>query len=140
MPPGDDRERRVAVGAASRAMSPMPSHDNVHARERRIGYALTASADDRTPLVFTDPRWRPAMPRYFFHVQDGHAMPDDTGTVCAGPVEARTEAVIASGALLRDLGARFWPQADWRMHVVDEKGGTVCDLRISGTISGASIM
>jgi hypothetical protein len=42
--------------------------------------------------------------------------------------------VIASGALLRDLGARFWKDADWRMHVTDEQGGTVCDLRFSGTV------
>ncbi|MFC5565862.1 DUF6894 family protein [Rubellimicrobium aerolatum] len=55
------------------------------------------------------------------------------GTVCAGPAEARAEAVSASGALLRDLGARFWADADWRMHVTDEQGGLVCDLRVSGT-------
>ena len=78
------------------------------------------------------------MPRYFFHVQDGQDIPDDTGTVCANPAAARTEAVIASGALLKDLGARFWPEADWRMHVTDEQGGTVCDLHFTGTISAAA--
>ena len=77
------------------------------------------------------------MPLYFFNIQDGQDFPDDTGTVCAGPAEARTEAVIASGALLRDLGARFWKDADWRMHVTDEQGGTVCDLRFSGTVGTA---
>ncbi len=75
------------------------------------------------------------MPRYFFTVQDGQDIPDDTGTVCADPAEARIQAVIASGALVRDFGARFRPDADWRMHVTDEQGGTVCDLRFSGTIS-----
>ena len=75
------------------------------------------------------------MPRYFFNIQDGHDFPDDTGTVCADATEARTQAVIASGALLKDLGARFWQDADWRMHVTDEQGGTVCDLHISGAIA-----
>ncbi len=73
------------------------------------------------------------MPLYFFNVHDGRDIPDDTGTVCAGPVEARTEAVCAAGALLKDFGARFWQAADWRMHVTDEQGGTVCDIRFSGT-------
>ena len=77
------------------------------------------------------------MPRYFFNIQDGQDIPDNTGTVCADPVEARAQAVIAAGALLRDLGARFWPDADWRMHVTDEQRGTVCDLHISGTVHAA---
>lgn len=77
------------------------------------------------------------MPRYFFNVQDGRDIPDDTGTLCADPQAACAEAVIASGALLRDLGARFWQDADWRMHVTDEQGGTVCDLRIKGTVGVA---
>jgi hypothetical protein len=78
------------------------------------------------------------MPRYFFNIQDGQDIPDNTGTVCADPVEARAQAVIATGALLRDLGARFWPDADWRMHVTDDQGATVCDLRISGTVDAAA--
>ena len=78
------------------------------------------------------------MPRYFFNIQDGQDIPDDTGTVCADAVEARTQAVIASGALLRDLGGRFWPEADWAMHVTDEQGETVCDLRFRGTVGAAA--
>ena len=56
------------------------------------------------------------MPRYFFHIQDGQDIPDDLG------------------ALLRDLCARFWPDADWQMHVTDSQGGTIYDLRLSGTV------
>ena len=73
------------------------------------------------------------MPRYFFHVQDGQDIPDDTGTVCADPQDARAQAVMASGALLKDLGARFWRDASWAMHVTDDQGVTVCDLRFTGT-------
>jgi hypothetical protein len=65
------------------------------------------------------------MPRYFFNIHDGQDIPDDTGTVCADATEARTQAVIASGALLRDWGAQFW------------QGAPVCDLRFTGTISAA---
>ena len=78
------------------------------------------------------------MPPYFFNVQDRHDLPDETGTIYADPAEARAEAVGAAGALLRDLGARFWPDADWRMHVTDEQGGTVCDLRFTGTTGAPS--
>jgi hypothetical protein len=77
------------------------------------------------------------MPRYFFNIHDGQDIPDDTGTVCADATEARTQAVIASGALLRDWGAQFWKDADWQMHVTDEQGAPVCDLRFTGTISAA---
>jgi hypothetical protein len=44
--------------------------------------------------------------------------------------EARALAITASAEALRDLGARFWTHPDWRTHVTDEEGATVCDLRL----------
>ncbi len=73
------------------------------------------------------------MPRYFFHLRDGQDIPDGTGTVCADPQDARAQAGIVSGALLKDLGARFWREADWGMHVTDDQGATLCDPRFTGT-------
>ena len=72
------------------------------------------------------------MPRYFFHFA-GSPMPDDSlGTVLPGTDDARTQAVIATGEMLRDLNGAFWNDPEWRMHVTDEDGATVCEIRISG--------
>jgi hypothetical protein len=74
------------------------------------------------------------MPRYFFHVQDGQDLPDEGGTSFTGVEGARAAAVIAAGEALKELGARFWRHAHWRMHVTDEQGATVCDLRFSNRL------
>ena len=71
------------------------------------------------------------MPRYYFHVHDGRDVPDDEGIALAGPEDARAQAVVAAGEALKDLGAMYWQHADWRMHVTDEQGATVCCLRLS---------
>ena len=74
------------------------------------------------------------MPRYFFNVKDGHDLPDDEGTVLASPQAARVMAVFTSGELLRGHADKFWVDRDWQMHVTDEQGASVCDLRFSGTV------
>jgi hypothetical protein len=71
-----------------------------------------------------------AMPRYFFHV-DGQEIIDHDGTELAGVEEARTEAVVVSGEMLKDHGRKFWNNGEWRPHVTDEAGQTVCALRFS---------
>ena len=72
------------------------------------------------------------MPRYFFHVHDGHAMIDHEGTELAGPDEARQQAITAAGEILRDQDKTFWNGEDWNMHVKDEVGRTVCTLLFAG--------
>jgi len=74
-----------------------------------------------------------ARPRFFFHLHDGQDLPDHEGTECKDPAEAHTQAVMTSGALLRDLGGRFWDSPDWEMNVTDEQGNSVCDPRSTGT-------
>ena len=49
----------------------------------------------------------------------------------AGLEEARTEAVVLSGAMLKDHGREFWNNGEWRLHVTDEAGATVCALRFA---------
>jgi len=71
------------------------------------------------------------MPRYFFHIIDGQEFIDTEGTVLAGLEEARTEAVVLSGALLKDAGRKFWNNGEWRLNVAGEAGETVCALRFS---------
>jgi hypothetical protein len=73
------------------------------------------------------------MPQYFFNIHDSRDIPDDQGTHLSSPEEACTEAVAAAGAMLKDLREEFWCAAEWRMHVTDEQGATVCALTIRGT-------
>ena len=71
------------------------------------------------------------MPRYFFHLKDGSTHMDNDGVELSGHDEARTQAIVNSGEVLRDLGAKFWTSDEWRLWVTDESGETVCALRFS---------
>jgi hypothetical protein len=59
------------------------------------------------------------MPRYFFHVVDGLETRDTVGTVLADVPEARAEAIVVSGEMVRDLGPRFWANGAWQLRVED---------------------
>ena len=71
------------------------------------------------------------MPRYFFHIKDGTTRMDEEGVELAGRDEAREAAVVDSGEVLRDIGAKFWNGHEWRFWVTDEAGATVCALRLA---------
>ena len=78
------------------------------------------------------------MPRFFFNVDNGQGArrpepPDREGTVLSGPEQAREEAIVLAGQMLRDLDGAFWDGGDWQLRVTDEAGATVCMLRFSGT-------
>src|SRR5215207_9148443 len=66
------------------------------------------------------------MPRYFFHVIDGIETIDSEGTVLANVEEARAEAIVLSGAMLRDSGGKFWNNGQWQLRVVDATGKGLC--------------
>jgi hypothetical protein len=71
------------------------------------------------------------MPRYFFHIIDGEEIIDDEGTMLAGVDEARAEAIVVSGEMLKDLGGKFWGNGQWQIRVEDEAGAKVCALTFS---------
>ena len=71
------------------------------------------------------------MPRYFFHIIDGEEILDHEGTVLAGVAEARAQAIVFSGEVLKDLGGKFWMNGEWQVRVEDEAGIKVCALRFS---------
>jgi hypothetical protein len=71
------------------------------------------------------------MARYFFHLRDGREFIDHEGTVLSGIDEARAQAVVNSGEVLRESGAKFWNGQEWRLWVTDEVGATVCALRFT---------
>ena len=76
------------------------------------------------------------MPRYFFHVRDGKDLPDTEGSELPDLNAVRTEALKASGEMLRDNkgGADFWSGHDWTMNVHDEAGRPVLTLRFAGAL------
>ena len=87
------------------------------------------------------------MPRYFFHVIDSKEYPNSVGNVLAGEAEARAEAIVVSGEMLKELGGAFWNSGEWQVRVEDEAGNYVCALTFSadrhhlhGLIAGASII
>ena len=67
----------------------------------------------------------------FFHIHDGKEIIDEEGTVLDDAEEARAEAVVLSGGMLKDHGRQFWNNGEWRLQVTDEAGATVCALRFS---------
>ena len=78
------------------------------------------------------------MPRYFFHVRDGQDLPDTEGTELADLKAVRTEALCASGEMLRGSKdqAEFWSGHPWTMNVVSDHGRPVLTLRFSGELHG----
>jgi hypothetical protein len=76
------------------------------------------------------------VPRFFFHVRDGKDLPDTEGSELPDLDAIRTEAIRASGEMLRDSKGRaeFWSGDDWAMTVMDDKGGMVLTLRFAGTM------
>jgi hypothetical protein len=68
------------------------------------------------------------MPLYFFHTRNGGDYADDVGTELADDATARSEAIVAAGAVIKDLAGDFWAGQDWSMRVESETGDTVCEL------------
>jgi len=62
------------------------------------------------------------MPRYYFDVYDGTALPDAEGTELPDLASARNEAVRLAGALLRDSPETFRTGEEWHMDVFDDAG------------------
>ncbi|MBL0403630.1 hypothetical protein JKG68_06585 [Microvirga aerilata] len=71
------------------------------------------------------------MPRYFFHVTDGHSERDTEGTELPDIYTAQDQAIRTSGELLRDMGAKFWNGSEWKLEVTDEQGQILLTLRFS---------
>jgi Domain of unknown function (DUF6894) len=74
------------------------------------------------------------VPRYFFHVRDSKEIIDKEGLLLSDPDEARMQAVVAAGEMLKDFARKFWTGTEWRMWVTDETGKTVCALRFAAEV------
>ena len=71
------------------------------------------------------------MPRYFFHLHDGVDIPDLQGTVLPGPKEAKAQAILTTGEIVRDVSEG--PAEELRMDVVDEANQTICVITFKAT-------
>jgi len=75
------------------------------------------------------------MPRYYFNVEDGQCLLDDTGLDLPDIAAARNEAVRTSGNLLKGgPSATMWDGTPWRLWVTDKPNGegqTFFTLRFS---------
>ena len=78
------------------------------------------------------------MPRYFFHITDGHTSPDEEGTVLPDIYTAQEQAIRMAGELLREMHARFWNGTEWTLEVADEEGKILFVLRFSAEESPAA--
>jgi uncharacterized protein DUF6894 len=80
------------------------------------------------------------MPHYYFHLENGQILLDDTGLELRDIAVAQNEALRASGEILR-AGARatatLWNGTPWRMWVTDKPNGegkTFFTLRFSAAM------
>lgn len=62
------------------------------------------------------------MPRFHFNVYDGVTLLDNHGTDLDSWEEARLEAIVLTGHLLKDHPKRIALGEEWRMEVTDENG------------------
>jgi len=100
--------------------------NNLRAAVAESRYSALAFRNGSTP-----------MPRYYFHLEDGQVLLDDTGSELGDVAAAQNEALRASGDLLRGgrATAHFWNGTPWRMWVTDKpdgEGKTFFTLRFSG--------
>ena len=72
------------------------------------------------------------MPVYVFTVDEGHHPAESVRQHFEGPEQARSEAVLLAGSMLRDADGQFWDAPEWRLRVNDEQGATVCALTVAG--------
>ncbi|CAO4136711.1 DUF6894 family protein [Methylorubrum extorquens] len=71
------------------------------------------------------------MARYFFDVIDGETRIDRVGTECGSPEEARAEAIVTAGEMVRDALRHFRESSEWQMIVRDEERRPFLNLRFS---------
>ncbi len=71
------------------------------------------------------------MPRFFFHIEDHVHEIDEEGQELSGAAEARVQAIIFAGALLRDEPNLVWDGQRFEVRVTDEAGKPVTAVHVS---------
>ncbi|MBD3834108.1 DUF6894 family protein [Brevundimonas bullata] len=68
------------------------------------------------------------MPRYFFHTENGHLIPDEDGQELADMEAAHAVALDTMGEILRYQGRAFWESRRFRVIVTDDNQAEVVRL------------
>jgi len=71
------------------------------------------------------------MPRFFFHIEDHIHEIDEDGQELASAAEARVQAIIFAGSLLRDEPGLVWDGRQFEVRVTDEAGKPVTAVHVS---------
>jgi hypothetical protein len=77
------------------------------------------------------------MALYYFHVQTETRSTDDTGMECESPQEARAQAIITCGHMVKDAPSSFWGSRPWSVTVTDANGLILWELSMDGFESPA---
>jgi hypothetical protein len=78
------------------------------------------------------------MPRYFFSIEDHVHQPDTEGVELAGHEEARVQAIVFAGSVLRDEPGLVWDGHELVIHVTSEAGDTVVDVVVNTRNGGSA--
>ena len=90
-------------------------------KERKAG-ARSRTAG-RTPEM--------AMPRYFFHIEDGAFTRDSVGVELPDDAAARIEGVRRTGECLALRPQKFWESRRWRILIAPEVGSALLGLEVT---------
>jgi hypothetical protein len=71
------------------------------------------------------------MPLYFFDIADHHTQIDDEGTELTGDAEARVEAIVYAGSLLRDDPSILGSDQGLRVDVYSETRDPILSVHVS---------
>ncbi len=71
------------------------------------------------------------MPRFFFHIDDHVSEIDEDGQELPSAAEARVQAIMHVGALLRDEPALVWDGRQLEVRVTDSEGRPVTAVHVS---------
>jgi hypothetical protein len=72
------------------------------------------------------------MALYFFHIQTDTRTTDEIGMEFARPQEARAQAIMTCGEMVKDDPDNFWGSRPWTIVVTDATGLILWDLSMDG--------
>ena len=78
-----------------------------------------------------------AMPRFFFHTEDGIKTPDEDGTELPDVEAAKRAATQLLADSLRNNSQLFWETENYRIVVADDDGLTLFTLELAAIIAPA---
>ena len=79
------------------------------------------------------------MALYFFHTRTDSRYSDAEGTEFTTATEARAQAIITCGQMMKDAPNSFWGSRPWSVVVTDAAGLILWELSVDGFASPAAL-